>query len=233
MTAHRGKFFSYLRVSTDKQGERGYGLDAQRKAIADYLNGGSWELLGEYVEVESGKRNDRPQLEAALAACRRYKAKLVIAKLDRLSRNLAFIATLMERKVDFVCCDMPEANRLTIHIIAAMAEHERNMISDRTRRGLAAAKARGVRLGGPKLPQARKAAQIAIRASAERHAANVVPIIRDIQRAGARTLREIAAALNARGIPTARAGQWHATTVRNVLARVDCANIPHLSGGKG
>jgi DNA invertase Pin-like site-specific DNA recombinase len=133
MTAHRGKFFSYLRVSTDKQGERGYGLDAQRKAIADYLNGGSWQLLGEYVEVESGKRNDRPQLEAALAACKRHKAKLVIAKLDRLSRNLAFIATLMERKVDFVCCDMPEANRLTIHIIAAMAEHERNMISDRTK----------------------------------------------------------------------------------------------------
>ena len=218
MTAHRGKFFSYLRVSTDKQGERGYGLDAQRRAIADYLNGGSWELLGEYVEVESGKRNDRPQLEAALAACKRHKAKLVIAKLDRLSRNLAFIATLMERKVDFVCCDMPEANRLTIHIIAAMAEHERNIISDRTKRGLAAAKARGVKLGGPKLPQARKAAQIAIRESAKRHAANVVPIIRDIQRAGARTLREIAAALNARGIPTARGGQWHAMTVRNVLA---------------
>ncbi len=209
MTAHRGKFFSYLRVSTDKQGERGYGLDAQRRAIADYLNGGSWELLGEYVEVESGKRNDRPQLEAALAACKRHKAKLVIAKLDRLSRNLAFIATLMERKVDFVCCDMPEANRLTIHIIAAMAEHERSMISDRTKRGLAAAKARGVKLGGPKLPQARKAAQIAIRESAKRHAANVVPIIRDVQRAGARTLREIAAALNARGIPTARGGQWH------------------------
>jgi DNA invertase Pin-like site-specific DNA recombinase len=205
-------------VSTDKQGERGYGLDAQRKAIADYLNGGSWELLGEYVEVESGKRNDRPQLEAALAACKRHKAKLVIAKLDRLSRNLAFIATLMERKVDFVCCDMPEANRLTIHIIAAMAEHERGMISDRTKRGLAAAKARGVKLGGPKLPQARKAAQLAIRENAERHAANVVPIIRDIQRAGARTLREIAAALNARGIPTARGGQWHAMTVRNVLA---------------
>ena len=218
MTGHRGKFFSYLRVSTDRQGERGYGLDAQRKAIADYLNGGSWELLGEYVEVESGKRNDRPQLEAALAACRRHKAKLVIAKLDRLSRNLAFIATLMERKVDFVCCDMPEANRLTIHIIAAMAEHERNMISDRTKRGLAAAKARGVKLGGPKLPQARKAAQMAIRQSAERHAANVVPLIRDIQRAGARTLREIAAALNARGIPTARGGQWHAMTVRNILA---------------
>jgi DNA invertase Pin-like site-specific DNA recombinase len=168
--------------------------------------------------VESGKRNDRPQLEAALAACRRHKAKLVIAKLDRLSRNLAFIATLMERKVDFVCCDMPEANRLTIHIIAAMAEHERNMISDRTKRGLAAAKARGIKLGGPKLPQARKAAQVSIRESAERHAANVVPIIRDIQRAGARTLREIAAALNARGIPTARGGQWHAMTVRNVLA---------------
>src|SRR5262249_51649785 len=219
MTAHRGKFFSYLRVSTDKQGERGYGLDAQRKAIADYLNGGSWELLGEYVEVESGKRNDRPQLEAALAACRRHKAKLVIAKLDRLSRNLAFIATLMERKVDFVCCDMPEANRLTIHIIAAMAEHERNMISDRTKRGLAAAKARGVKLGGPRLVEARESAVASIKAGADRHAANVLPIVREIQQAGARTLRDVAEALNARGIPTPRGGQWYAASVRNILAR--------------
>src|SRR5436190_24293038 len=104
MAAHWGTFFSYLRVSNDRQGERGYGLDAQRKAIHDYLNGGSWELLGGFVEIESGKRNDRPQLEAALAVCKRHKAKLVIAKLDGFSRNLAFVASLMERKPDFVCC---------------------------------------------------------------------------------------------------------------------------------
>jgi DNA invertase Pin-like site-specific DNA recombinase len=123
MAAHRGKFFSYLRVSTDKQGERGYGLDAQRKAITDYLNGGLWQLLGEFVEVESGKRSDRPLLAAALAACKKNRAKLIIAKLDRLSRNVAFIATLMDEKVDFVCCDFPSANRLTLHILAAVAEH--------------------------------------------------------------------------------------------------------------
>ena len=147
----RGKFISYLRVSTDKQGERGYGLDAQRKAVADYLNGGNWQLVEEFVEIESGKRNDRPQLAAALAACKRHKARLVIAKLDRLARNVAFIANLMDGKVDFVCCDMPQATRLTIRVLAAVAEHEREMISERTRNGLAAAKAHGVKLGGPKL----------------------------------------------------------------------------------
>src|SRR5262249_45376622 len=144
----RGKFFSYLRVSTDKQGERGYGLDAQRQAVETYLNGGSWELLGEFVEIESGKRSDRPQLAAALAACKKHKARLVIAKLDRLARNVAFIANLMDGKVDFVCCDMPEATRLTIHVLAAVAEHEREMIAERTKAGLRAAKARGVVLGG-------------------------------------------------------------------------------------
>ena len=148
----RGKFISYLRVSTDKQGERGYGLAAQRKAIGEYLNGWSWELLGEYVEVESGKRGDRPKLAEALAACKRHRARLIIAKLDRLSRNVAFIATLMDGKVDFVCCDFPQANRLTLHVLAAVAEHEREMISERTRAGLAAAKERGVKLGGPRLP---------------------------------------------------------------------------------
>src|SRR5262252_8843049 len=142
----RGKFFSYLRVSTDKQGEHGYGIDAQRKAVTDFLNGGA-ELLGEFVEVESGKRKDRAKLAEAIAACKKYKARLVIAKLDRLARNVHLISGLMESKVDFVCCDMPDANRLTIHILAAVAEHEREMISDRTRAGLAAAKARGVRLG--------------------------------------------------------------------------------------
>jgi len=147
----KGKFISYLRVSTDRQGEHGYGIDAQRKAVADFLNGGSWQLLGEFVEVESGRRNDRPQLAAALAACRRHKANLVIAKLDRLARNVAFIANLMDGKIDFICCDMPEATRLTIHVLAAVAEHEREMIAKRTKDGLRVAKERGVVLGGPAL----------------------------------------------------------------------------------
>jgi DNA invertase Pin-like site-specific DNA recombinase len=169
----RGKFISYLRVSTDAQGERGYGLDAQRKAVADYLNGGSWELLGEYVEIESGKRSDRPKLAEALAACKKHRARLVIAKLDRLSRNVAFIATLMDGKTDFVCCDFPSANRLTLHILAAVAEHEREMISQRTIAGLAAAKARGVILGRSDIGDANHAAAAA-------QDARLAPVLREL-----------------------------------------------------
>ena len=151
MAPHSGKFVAYYRVSTDRQGKSGLGLDAQREAVTSYLNGGSWQLVQELVEVESGKRADRPQLAAALAACRKHKAKLVIAKLDRLSRNLAFIATLMDSGVEFVAVDNPHANRLTVHILAAVAEHERVMISERTKAALAAAKARGTQLGNPRL----------------------------------------------------------------------------------
>ena len=145
----RGKFIGYLRVSTEKQGQSGLGLDAQRKAIEDYLNGGRWELLAEYVEIESGKRSDRPELAKALAHSKATGATLVIAKLDRLSRNVAFISNLMESGVEFVAADMPMANRLTVHVLAAVAEHEREMISQRTSAALAAAKARGAKLGNP------------------------------------------------------------------------------------
>src|SRR6516162_418624 len=144
-----GKFVSYLRVSTVRQGKSGLGLEAQRKAVRDYLDGGNWQLVQEFVEVESGRHSERPQLAAALAACKKHKARLVIAKLDRLSRNLAFIATLMESGVEFIAADMPFANKLTIHILAAVAEHEREAISERTKAALAAAKARGTRLGNP------------------------------------------------------------------------------------
>jgi DNA invertase Pin-like site-specific DNA recombinase len=209
----RGKFISYLRVSTDRQGECGYGIDAQRKAVADYLDGGSWQLLGEYVEVESGKRNDRPELAKALAACKKHKAKLVIAKLDRLARNVAFIANLMDGKVDFVCCDMPEATRLTIHVLAAVAEHEREMIAQRTKAGLKAAKARGVVLGGPKIP--------AINAVAQKAAAGFAEGLREVfaELAGLST-QAAADALNGRGIRTAGAGKWHAMTEHRVRQRL-------------
>jgi DNA invertase Pin-like site-specific DNA recombinase len=140
---HRGRFVAYHRVSTARQGESGLGLEAQRQANLTYLNGGAWEMVGEFVEVESGKNSDRKQLAAALEACRKHKAKLVIAKLDRLSRNLAFIATLMESGVEFIAVDNPHANKLTVHILAAVAQHEREMISERTRAALQAAKARG------------------------------------------------------------------------------------------
>jgi DNA invertase Pin-like site-specific DNA recombinase len=188
----RGRFISYLRVSTDKQGERGYGLDAQRKAVADYLNGGSWELLGEYVEVESGKHSDRAQLAAALAACKKQRARLVIAKLDRLSRNVAFIAALMDGKVDFVCCDFPQANRLTLHILAAVAEHEREMISQRTTAGLAAAKAKGVALGSyGKVLGAKNAAAAAGRD------AELEPVLRELADLSS---RDVAAEIERRGL---------------------------------
>ena len=140
---------AYYRVSTDRQGRSGLGLEAQQKAVMDFLNGGAWELVGEFVEVESGKKSDRPELTRAIDACRKHKARLVIAKLDRLSRNLAFVATLMDSGVEFVAVDNPHANKLTIHILAAVAEHEREAISERTKAALAAAKARGKRLGTP------------------------------------------------------------------------------------
>jgi DNA invertase Pin-like site-specific DNA recombinase len=144
----KGKFISYLRVSTARQGASGLGLEAQREAVRNYLNGGHWQLVQEVVEVESGKRNDRPAIAEALRLCRLHRATLVIAKLDRLARNVHFISSLMESGVDFVACDFPEANRLTVHILAAVAEHEAAMISARTKAALQAAKARGVALGG-------------------------------------------------------------------------------------
>jgi DNA invertase Pin-like site-specific DNA recombinase len=158
--------YIYYRVSTDRQGMNGNGMAAQRKAVEDYLNGGRWKLVSEFTEVESGKRSDRPELEKALTACRKHKAKLVIAKLDRLSRNVHFISGLMERKVDFVACDMPSANAFMINVYAAVAQEERRMVSDRTKAGLAAAKARGVKLGGPRLPainETRQAENLVVR----------------------------------------------------------------------
>jgi DNA invertase Pin-like site-specific DNA recombinase len=219
MSAHFGRFVAYFRVSTDKQGESGLGLDAQRQAVMNYLNGGPWRLVAEHTEVESGKRNARPELQKALAACRRHKAKLCIAKLDRLSRNLAFIATLMDSGVEFVATDNPHANKLTIHILAAVAEHEREAISERTKAALAAAKARGKKLGGPRLAAARKASIKARSEAADAFAANVRPIIKEIQASGVSSLRGVARALTARGVPTARGGSWSDVMVADVLRR--------------
>jgi len=141
------RFVAYYRVSTDHQGIEGNGIAAQRRAVEDYLNGGKWKLIAEFTEVESGKRSDRPELEKALAICKKRKAKLVIAKLDRLSRNVHFISGLMERKIDFVASDMPSANAFMINIYAAVAQEERRMISERTKAGLRAATERGAVLG--------------------------------------------------------------------------------------
>jgi len=217
MAPHSGKFVAYYRVSTDRQGKSRLGLDAQREAVTSYLNGGSWQLVQEFVEVESGKRADRPQLAAALAACRKHKAKLVIAKLDRLSRNLAFVATLMESGVEFVAVDNPHANKLTIHILAAVAQHEREMISERTKAALAAARARGTQLGNPRLAAAAKRGVASIKANARQFAANVLPIIEEIERSGVTSHNAIAAKLNERRVPTARGGKWTHMQVGAVL----------------
>jgi DNA invertase Pin-like site-specific DNA recombinase len=217
------RFVSYLRVSTERQGQSGLGLEAQRAAIAVYTSGRG-DLVAEFVEVESGKRSDRPELEKALAEAKRAGAVLVIAKLDRLARNVAFIATLIERKIEIAACDMPEANRVFLHIMAAMAEHEAQAISDRTKAALAAAKARGQALGWSipgRQDEQRDAARKGAARNAEkadRHAGTVRPLIASLKGQGM-SLRAIAAELNARNVKTARGGDWHAMTVRNALQR--------------
>jgi DNA invertase Pin-like site-specific DNA recombinase len=217
MLAHYGKFVAYFRVSTDRQGKSGLGLEAQREAVMNYLDGGRWTLIKEFTEVESGKRNGRPELVKALAACKRQKAKLVIAKLDRLGRNLAFIATLKESGVEFVAVDNPHANELTVHFLAAIAQHEREMISERSKAALLAAKRRGRRLGNPNLPEAAKRGVAALKANAKRFAANVRPIIDEIIAAGAKSHNAIAAKLNERNVPTARGGVWTHVQVGAIL----------------
>jgi DNA invertase Pin-like site-specific DNA recombinase len=220
-----GKWVSYLRVSTDRQGRSGLGLEAQRRAVDDFLNGGNWRLIKEFVEVESGKKSDRPVLADAIKACRVHGAKLVIAKIDRLSRDAHFLLGLEKAGVDFVAADMPNANRLTVGIMAMIAEEERRMISARTKAALAAAKRRGVKLGGyragAKLTATiRKAGQEANARIAAERAADIAPIIAELQATGATSLQAIAAGLNERGIPTARGtGTWSATQVMRVLAR--------------
>jgi DNA invertase Pin-like site-specific DNA recombinase len=221
-----GKFVAYYRVSTAKQGASGLGLEAQQEAVRSYLNGGNWQMVEEVTEIESGKRNDRPALARALSLCRLHNATLVIAKLDRLARNVNFISNLMESGAEFTAVDFPQANRLTIHILAAVAEHEAAMISARTKAALAAAKARGVRLGGDRGVIASQAllgakASLTVRhAKANKRSGDLVPVIESIQAAGITSLRKIAASLNGRGIPAARGGSWSAVQVKRVL---ECA----------
>jgi DNA invertase Pin-like site-specific DNA recombinase len=199
-------------------------LEAQQKAVRDHLNGGDWRIVGEFTEIESGKRSDRPKLAEALKACRVHGAKLIIAKLDRLARNVAFVSNLMESGVEFEAVDFPQANRLTVHILAAVAEHEAKMISERTKAALAAAKARGKKLGGDHgarlSAKARMAGCKARIATADARATDLAPIIAELQAAGVTSLGGIAAALNARGIPTVSGrGEWQAVQVSRVLGR--------------
>lgn len=214
---------NYYRVSTAKQGRSGLGLDAQRAAIASFCASRGCEPLGEYTEQESGKRDDRPELAKALHHAKVTGATLVIAKLDRLSRNLAFLAALQDAGTKFVAADMPEANELTIHIMAAMAQAERKAISKRTKEALAAAKARGTKLGNPMGAKAfgsykgNGAAVAAIKAKSSAFAADVMPIVDAIRADGHSSLRAIAKELNERGIVTARGGKWGPQAVSDLL----------------
>jgi len=214
----------YIRVSTSQQGRSGLGIEAQRDTLKRFAEAEGFTVLREFVEVETGKGSDaldrRPQLSAALAAARKAKCHVAVAKLDRLSRDVHFISGLMAQKVPFLVAELgPDVDPFVLHLFAALAEKERSLISTRTRQALTAAKARGVSLGNPKLHEARENAAEAVRAAADRHAANVLPMIREAQKAGATSLREIADVLNARGVSTARGGSWHATSVKNMLAR--------------
>lgn len=217
-----GKFIAYYRVSTQKQGASGLGLDAQKDAVKRFLNGGVWELIAEYQEVETGKGADalakRPQLRAALDASRKQGATLIIAKLDRLARNVHFVSGLMESRVRFVACDMPEANELTIHIMAAFAEHEAKRISQRTKDALAIAKARGVVLGKAGAANLRPNLQERKR-NANTFAEKLRPLF-DGMRARGLSQRAMAEELNDVGVPTAKGGEWALAQIQRVLLRL-------------
>jgi DNA invertase Pin-like site-specific DNA recombinase len=214
------KFVAYYRVSTDRQGMSGLGLDAQRAAVAKHI--GQAELVAEFTEVESGRKNDREQLALALSLAKRTKSILVIAKLDRLARNVHFISGLLESGVPFVCADMPEADRTFLQMMAVFAELEARKISERTKAALAQIKAQGRKLGCP-TPELGSAAGIAkLQAKADRYAERVGPVVREIiAKTGAKTMRDIAEVLQARGIETPRGGcVWHPSQVANLLKRI-------------
>jgi DNA invertase Pin-like site-specific DNA recombinase len=220
MVAHHGKYCAYYRVSTDKQGIDGYGIDAQHKALADRLNGGSWKLVATFTEVESGRRRSRPELAKALAACKKHKAKLVVAKLDRLARNTKFLLTLLDSGVEVLFCDLPHIpgamGRFVVTQMAAVAELEAGLISERTKAGLAAAQRRGVRLG-------RTGAEVLApryRAEAFDRARQLAPVIRDLQQQGL-SMRAIAAELAKRKMPTPRGGAWHSQLVIRIVERLE------------
>ena len=225
----QGVFIAYYRVSTGKQGRSGLGIDAQRQAVETYLNGGNWRIAAEFTEIESGRTSERPQLEAALKAARVRRCPIVVAKVDRLTRSVGFLHRLLDANVDVRFADLPQiegaTGRFILTQMAAVAELEAGMISARTKAALAAAKARGKRLGGYRgtvlSEKVREAGRTAIAKRSDARARDLGPIITQLRAAGATSLRSLAAALDERGIPTARGkGRWSAEQVRQVLARL-------------
>jgi DNA invertase Pin-like site-specific DNA recombinase len=228
MVSHGG-FVCYYRVSTRAQGRSGLGIAAQREAVGRYLNGGDWRIIGEFTEVESGRRADRPELERALAAARAHRAPLVVAKVDRLTRSVSFLSRLLDAGVDVRFADLPAiegpTGRFMLQQMAAVAELEAGFIGDRTKRALAAAKHRGVKLGGNRgaklTRKQREAGCAAIAARADQRAADLAPVLSELRQAGITSLTGIAQALTERGIPTARGGrEWSAVQVSRLLGRL-------------
>ncbi len=224
------KVVAYYRVSTARQGRSGLGLAAQRQSVEALCGERGWDILSDYTETESGNRADRPALAKALHRAKVTGAVLVVAKLDRLSRNVAFLATLQDSGVRFIAADMPEANELTVHIMAAVAQAERRAISSRTREALAAAKARGQTLGNPngaaalrRAAKGNSASLRAIKAKADTAALELAPVIEELRMEGARSLGQLATALNEGGYQTPRGGGWHPSSVRNLLSRIAAA----------
>jgi DNA invertase Pin-like site-specific DNA recombinase len=209
---------AYYRVSTDQQGKSGLGLEAQQEAVRLFAEREGYQVTAHYTEIESGKRNKRPQLLAALDQCKKKKAMLIIAKLDRLGRNVAFIANLMESRVHFKAVDNPHADELQIHMLAAFAQHERKQISARTKDALQAAIRRGVQLG----KHGKEVLSQQNSEAADEFAERMRPIIATVKREGITTIRAICEELNRRSIATFR-GQgesWHATTVQRLVKRL-------------
>ena len=235
----KGRFISYLRVSTDKQGKSGLGLDGQRKAVADYLNGGDWELTAELVEIESGKNNKRDKLNEALSLCKAYDATLVVAKLDRLARDAHFLLGLQKAGVRFVAADNPQANNMTVGILAVVAEQEREAISQRTRAALAAAKARGQILGAYDKKDKTKfvgrvgtsddvaRAREAYSKKADDKARALKFVFDRMNPAGTMSRSAMARQLNEEGIATpSGSGNWQASTVSRVINRLKKITYP-------
>lgn len=221
-------FVAYFRVSTDKQGESGLGLEAQRATVARHHPASGWVQVGEFVEVESGKRGDRPQLALALARAKSMGATLVVAKLDRLSRSLSFVANLMEAKVAFCACDVPQLNdpgqsRFLLGLMANIAEYEASMISARTKAALAVKKAQGVELGSPTPERGGAARGAQLAAEREARDAVLLPVVRDILAGGVTSVRGVAAELNRRGVKPLRGDAWGVGAVHTLLLRARSA----------
>ncbi len=226
----RGEFVSYLRVSTDRQGSSGLGLEAQRQAVAAYLNGGDWRIVAEFVEVESGRNSARPVLEQALAEAQLRRAPLVVAKVDRLTRSVAFLHKLIEAGVDVRFCDLPQlegaVGRFMLTQMAAVAELEAGLISKRTKDALAAAKARGKKLGGIRPGQRLTPDMIAMGRAAQRERADararkIAPVIAKLRARGVVTLKQVGEALSARGVTPPRGGAWSDAQVKALLERIE------------